>query len=82
MSHTSLRFRATLRIICHVITCDEEAAHNSSPNDRGDLFSHSCDNTGGTHATIFCLFDLMLKKSDNGRSFSTKAVLVDDNECD
>jgi hypothetical protein len=24
----------------------------------------------------------MLKKSDDGMSFSTKAVLVDDNECD
>ena len=34
------------------------------------------------HTTIFCLFDLMLKKSDDGTSFSTKAVLVDDNECD
>ena len=47
-----------------------------------NLFSHSFDNTGGTHTTIFCLFDLMLKKSDDGTSFSTKAILVDDNECD
>ena len=55
---------------------------SSSPNDRGDLFSHSCDNTGGSHTTIFWLFDPMLKKSDDGTSFSTKAVLVDHNKCD
>ena len=46
------------------------------------LFSHSTENTGDTHTTIFCLFDLMLKKSDDGVSFSTKSVLVDDNKCD
>jgi hypothetical protein len=47
-----------------------------------NLFSHSFDNTGGTHTTIFCLFDLMLKKLDDGTSFSTKAVLIDNNKCD
>jgi len=56
----------------------EEISGHPSVN----LFSHSTDNTGGTHTTIFCLFDLMLKKSDDGTSFSTKAVLVDDNECE
>ena len=32
--------------------------------------------------TAFCLFDLMVKVSDDGKRFSTKASLVDDNECD
>jgi hypothetical protein len=30
-----------------------------------NLFSHSFDTNGGLHTTIFCLFDLMLKKSWN-----------------
>jgi hypothetical protein len=53
-----------------------------SPLHSVNLFSHSFDNTGGTHTTMFCLFDLMLKKSDDGMSFSTKAILVANNECD
>jgi hypothetical protein len=47
-----------------------------------NLFSHSFDNIVGVNPSIFCLFDLMLKKPDNGTSFSTMAVLVDDNKCD
>jgi hypothetical protein len=47
-----------------------------------NLFSHSFDNIVSVNPSIFCLFDLMLKKPDNGTSFSTMAVLVDDNECD
>jgi hypothetical protein len=47
-----------------------------------NLFSYSTDNIGSAHTTIFCLFDLMLKKLDDESSFSMKAVLVDDNECD
>ena len=46
-----------------------------------NLFS-SESNTGGTFTTIFCLFDLMVKVSDDGKRFSTKASLVDDDECD
>jgi hypothetical protein len=53
-----------------------------SPLRSVNLFSHFFDNTGGTHTTICCLFDPMLKKSDDGTSFSTKAVLINDNECD
>ncbi len=47
-----------------------------------NLFSHSFDNIVGVNPSIFCLFDLMLKKPDSGMSFSTMAVLVNDNECD
>ena len=36
----------------------------------------------GVNSSIFCLLDLMLKKPDNGTSFSMMAVLVEDNECD
>jgi hypothetical protein len=56
----------------------EEISGHPSVN----LFSHSFDTNGGLHTTIFCLFDLMLKKLDDGTRFSTKTVLVDDNECD
>ncbi len=47
-----------------------------------NLFLHSFDNIGGVNHSIFCLFDLMLKKPDNGTSFSVMAVLINDNECD
>ena len=58
-------------------TPEEISGHPST-----NLFSHSFDNIVGVNPSIFCLFDLMLKKPDNGTSFSTMAVLVDDNECD
>ena len=49
-----------------------------------DVFAvaHHTDNTVNTHTIIFCLFDLMVKISDDGKRFSTKANLLDDNECD
>jgi hypothetical protein len=34
------------------------------------------------HATIFLLFDLMVKNSDNGKKLSTKASFEDDTELD
>jgi hypothetical protein len=34
------------------------------------------------HATIFLLFDLMVKNSDNGKKFSTKASFEDDTKLD
>jgi hypothetical protein len=47
------------------------------------LLQHSFNNTtGGTLTTIFCLSDLMLKKSEDGTRFSTKAVVLNKNECD
>jgi hypothetical protein len=59
-------------------TLEEISGHPSV-----NLFLHSFDNTtGDTHTTIFCLFDLMVKILDNGTRFSTKAILVNDNECD
>jgi hypothetical protein len=59
-------------------TLEEISGHPSV-----NLFSNSFNNiTGDTHTTIFCLFDLMVKILDDGTMFSTKAILVDDNECD
>jgi hypothetical protein len=34
------------------------------------------------HATIFLLFDLMVKNSDNGKKFSAKASFEDDTKMD
>ena len=47
-----------------------------------NVFAHHTDNTVNTHTTIFCLFDLMVKISNDEKRFSTKANLLDDNECD
>jgi hypothetical protein len=47
-----------------------------------NLFSHSCHNTTGNTHTTFFLFDLMVKKIEDGTRISTMAILVDDNECD
>ncbi len=56
----------------------EEISGHPSVN----LFLHSFDTNGGLHTTIFCLFDLMLTKLDDGMRFSMKTVLVNDNKCD
>jgi hypothetical protein len=76
--------RTTLKMVVKLppdeyqYTLEEISGHPSV-----NLFSHSFDNTtGNTHTTIFCLFDLMVKILDDGTRFSTKAILVDDNECD
>jgi hypothetical protein len=47
-----------------------------------NVFAHHTDNTVNTHTTTFCLFDSMVKISDDGKRFSTKANLLDDNKCD
>jgi hypothetical protein len=50
-----------------------------------NICAHSTDNTVNTHhTTLFCLLDLMVKIADDGKRFSSKAILVllDDNKCD
>jgi hypothetical protein len=52
-----------------------------------NICAHSTDNTiniNTHHTTLCCLLDLMVKIADDGKRFSTKAILVllDDNKCD
>jgi hypothetical protein len=52
-----------------------------------NICAYSTDNTiniNTHHTTLFCLLDLMVKIADDGKRFSTKAILVllDDSKCD
>lgn len=52
-----------------------------------NICAYSTDNTiniNTHHTTLCCLLDLMVKIADDGKRFSTKAILVllDDNKCD